>query len=257
MKHQTPTAPFSDSPSVLTNEQQYRTEIAQCPRLTKVQEQRLVDRARTGDPQAGEDLLMSLLSGVECIASRYSTGYAKLWKRLEYLDLIQEGNRAIVEKLTVALAKTNPCAYLLATAEGAIHRYCFQQRSSIRTPETEGVAPLLVESLDTPRFSDDGLALLDVLAGVPLSTETTREDSTILYQAINQAVDTLPMMQRTVVTRLYGLHDTPAEEIADLQRALYGNKRHKTASVHKRLALTALRRKLTPTFFASDEGGAA
>jgi hypothetical protein len=196
MKHQTTTAPSSDSPYVLTNEQQYRTEIAQCPRLTKVQEQRLVDRARTGDPQAGEDLLMSLLSGVECIASRYCTGYAKLWKRLEYLDLIQEGNRAIVEKLTVALAKTNPCAYLLATAEGAIHRYCFQQRTCIRTPETEGVAPLLVESLDTPRFSD-------------------------------------------------------------IQRVLYGNKRHKTASVHKRLALTALRRKLAPPFFASDEGGAA
>jgi len=256
MKHQTTTAPSSDSLYVLTNEQQYRREIAQCPRLTKAQEQRLVDRARTGDLQAGEDLLMGLLPGIECIASRYYTGYAKPWKRLEYLDLIQEGNRAIVEKLPGALEKTNPCAYLLATAEGAIHRYCFQQRTCIRTPETEGAVPLLVESLDTSRFSDDGLALLDVVAALSTSTDTTSEDPTP-YQAINQAVDTLPMMQRTVVTRLYGLHDTPAEEIASIQRALYGDKHHKTALVHKRLALTALRCKLAPTFFASDEGGAA
>jgi DNA-directed RNA polymerase specialized sigma24 family protein len=257
MKHQTTTAPSSDSPYGLTNEQRYRTEIAQCARLTKAQEQRLVDRARTGDPQVGEDLIMSLLSGVECIASRYYTGYAKLWKRLEYLDLIQESIRAIVEKLTVALEKANPCAYLLATAEGAIHRYCFQQRRSIGTPETDGVAPLLVESLDTPRFSDDDLALLDGVAALPTSTGTTKEDSIVLYQAIHQAVDTLPTMQRTVVTRLYGLPDTPAEELVDLQRVLDGNKRYKTASVHKRLALTALRRKLAPPFFVSDEGGAA
>ena len=251
MKHQTTTAPSADSPSVLTNEQQYRTEIARCPRLTEMQEHRLVDRARTGDPQAGEDLLMSLLSAVECIASRYYTGYAKPWKRLEYLDLIQEGNRAIVEKLPVALAKANPCAYLLATAEGAIHRYCFQQRTCIRTQETEGVALLLVEGLDTPRFSDDGQALFEVVAALSPSTDTTRED-TILYQAINQAVNTLPMMQRTVVTRLYGLHDTPAEEIGEIQRALYGNKRHKQVSIHKRLALSALRRKLAPTLFPKE-----
>ena len=62
-------------------------------------------------------------------------------------------------------------------------------------------------------------------------------------------------MQRTVLTRHFGLYDTFAEEIGAIQQDLYGNRRHKMASVHKRLALAALRRTLAPTYLQYCSGG--
>ena len=231
---------------VLTGEEQYRAELARCPHLTRKREQHLVDRARTGDAHAGEELVTGLLRGVECIASRYYNGYAKSWQRLEYLDLIQDSNLALVSNLVVALEQPNPCANLLAASRGAIQRYCYRNRSSIRTPETPGFSPVIVESLDIPLYNGEGQTLLDVLLDAAWGATSPASDERD-YTALHQAIDSLPTMQRTVTLRHYGLRDAPPEGMEAPNQVLYG-KQHKMGYVHRRLALARLRGMLAPAY---------
>jgi RNA polymerase primary sigma factor len=107
---------------VLTSVEQYRSEIACLPVLSRAEEAELVRRARLGERQAKDALLQSCLRYVAVVTNRY----ACYLQHEEYLDLVSVGNLAMVECLEKALTVDNPVAYLYGVAKLAVKSYAYR-----------------------------------------------------------------------------------------------------------------------------------
>ena len=157
---------------------------------------------------------------MECFAVSYFQTYSWASAHLEYLDLIGIGNEAMYTHLDRALATDHPYAYLLSSAYGAMRKYCWRYSSLIVTPATTGITPKPVKSLDAPLSETHTGTLADLLADQQHSRPAApRQDDHILHQAI----DALPPLQRTLITRLFGLHKAGiAQDIREISQELYG-----------------------------------
>ena len=147
---------LSNQDVVLTSVEQYLSEIASLPVLTRDEEADLVCRARLGDEQAKEALLHSCLRYVASVTSRYSC----YLEHEEYLDLVSIGNLAIVECLDKALTVDNPVAYLYGVAKLAIRSYCYTHSQLIT--QVRGRPMVWTDSLDAPLCNGKG-CLADLL----------------------------------------------------------------------------------------------
>jgi hypothetical protein len=123
-----------------------------------------------------------------------------------------------VEKVDRALQVDHVCAYLLTYAYSVIRKQCERYGASlIAKPQTIGIAQVRVSSLDVPLSHETTNMLGDVLAP-PDVTPASTYDCHALYQAI----DALPPDQRTLITRLFGLHEAGiAQDIREISQHLY------------------------------------
>jgi len=189
-----------ETQDVLTSEEQYRGITKRLPRLTREQEQDIVQRARTGDPAAREALIISCLNYVSAVAHRYK----RYLRHDEYLDLVGVGNLAVVEYLDKALVTGNPSGYLRSTAKYVMINYCCT-RANLIVRQTYN-EPIPTTSLDTPVFYN---TLADTKEPVVV---TQQPDYTFLYEAVEQ----LPRHIQDVLIKHYGLYGTRPESLYQL-----------------------------------------
>ena len=219
---------------VLSSVEQYCSEVARLPILTRCEEAELVRRARLGDVQAKEALLHSCLRYVASVTSRYSC----YLEHEEYLDLVSVGNLAIVECLEKALAVENPVAYLYGVAKLAIRSYCYTH-SQLMT-QVKGRPFVWVDSLDAPLCNGKG-CLADSMVAQEQAPKKEQSDFARLYDAINA----LTPKQRYVIMRFYGLDGDAPEPIASISRRLSPDNPKVTVARNRyNIAIRSLRRKL-------------
>ncbi len=175
--------------------------------LSDEHEQALIERARSGDQAARDELFLWLLSPVKRFAVRYYLAY--YWEASGSVspdDLVSEATVRMLERLPAALATSNPFAYLLKVAYGTIRKAMWLERSPIRTPYTLGERPLPVKSLDAPLDAESDETLLDVIQAfdAPSAAPSDEPDATPIYQAAAR----LSERERAVIAEHYGLYET-------------------------------------------------
>ncbi len=218
----------------LTSVEQYLSEIASLPVLSRGEEAELVRRARLGERQAKEELLQGCLRYVAAVTSRYSC----YLQHEEYLDLVSVGNLAIVECLEKALTVDNPVAYLYGVAKLAIRSYCYTH-SQLMT-QARGKPFVWVDSLDAP-FCDHQGCLADCLVAPEPVPMKEPSDFARLYAAINA----LTPKQQYVILRVFGLDGDAPESIASISRRLSPTNPKVTIARNRyNIAIRSLRRKL-------------
>ncbi len=219
-----------ETQEVLTNEEQYRSITKRLPRLTWQQEKDLVARARTGDPAAREDLIMSCLNYVGSLANRHK----QYLFHDEYLDLVGEGNLAVVAAFDTAILKENPCGYLRTVAKYTIIHYCYTRATLIVRPDHNGEA-IYIRSLDEKPYT------YDTLVRNPPVAVTKHPDYSFLYQALEK----LPKAYRDVLKKHFGLYDSQPESLYVLSRRKKANVKGTVFYNTKDRALRRLRKLLT------------
>lgn len=163
--------------------------------VTREQEDALLERARTGERQAREAILDSLMDRITYLARHYTRRYAWAAHRIEYDDLVSVGSLLVWEKMEHALRYECPMAYFLTALERAIARYCAQSCSLVRDEPT---VPII--SLDCPLGGTED-TLYDVIAAPLAETSKQPQDYLPLYQAI----DALPEKERLAILQGFQL----------------------------------------------------
>ncbi|MBV9690221.1 MAG: sigma-70 family RNA polymerase sigma factor [Ktedonobacteraceae bacterium] len=207
--------PFSqarlDNP--LLADKQYRQALAPLSYGSQEQEQAMVVRARAGEQQAREQIVLSLLPTVRAFAYRYRSLARAAEPRacqVDALDLVQVGNLIMVEKVEQALQAERPHAYLIGCAKSAIRTYCREYQSLVRRPSHAACDHMCwTESLEQPLCQDGDLSYADVLEQPTDVPEPPRD-----YEALYQAVRRLPTKQQEAVIRFCGLFEQPCEQRA-------------------------------------------
>lgn len=225
---------LSDQDVVLTSVEQYLSELASLPVLSRDDEAELVRRARLGDEQAKEALLHNCLRYIASVTSRYSC----YLEHEEYLDLVSIGNLAIVERLEKALTVENPVAYLYGVAKLAIRSYCYTHSQLIT--QVRGRPMVWTDSLDAPLCNGKG-CLADTLVAPKQAPKREQSEFAKLYAVI----DTLTPKQQYVILRFYGLDGDAPESMASISRRLStSNPKVTLARNRYNNAIMSLRRKL-------------
>ncbi len=234
---------------LLTVEQQYHHDIADIPRMTMEEEERLIVRARSGDTDAKEHIILSCLGYVQAVARKYTVMCAANGRHLvEYLDLIQVGNLTLVKCSDKALDHPSPFGYLKRAASGEIVKYCMKHGTSITCPSERGgkILPMKdVSSLEQPLTPEtQELTLADTLEAPPVVAQEEK-DYTMLYSTL----ETLTPKQRDVIVRHYGL-GCASEDLFTISCAIrhadgkpFKDSANEAYGPHKR-ALTTLQKQL-------------
>ena len=193
----------------------YAAEVARLPRLSFAQEQDLLLRARAGEREACQALIVSCL--------RYSLGKARGVYNLkqllhdDLLDLVQVASLAMLDDLDQALERENPVSYLRGIARRAIALYCSYRSSLVSKPTCftqkmfEKFGEVTVESLDAPLSSKGTVTRLEFVqapAADPaalLEEEARPEERRVRYAVLYDALETLSPRQRQVITLRFGL----------------------------------------------------
>jgi DNA-directed RNA polymerase sigma subunit (sigma70/sigma32) len=225
---------LSDQEFTLSSVEQYLSDIASLPVLSRDEEVELVRRACSGERQAKEALLQSCLRYVAFITSRYSC----YLEHEEYLDLVSVGNLALVERLEKALTVDNPVAYLYGVAKLAIRSYCYTNSQLIT--QVRGRPMVWTDSLDAPLCNHKG-CLADLLVAPEQTPKKEQSEFARLYAAIN----TLTPKPQYVILRFYGLDGDAPEPIASISRRLSPTNPKVTIARNRyNIAIRSLRRKL-------------
>ena len=192
----------------------FRYDVLRQPKLYKWPQEEvdaIVERAREGDQEARELLILSCLSFVFYRGWKYKDDI----RHDDPMDLVSIGNLAMVEVLDKALDADNPIKFLISQAAYAIQHYVFHLSPMIRRDKHRNeVTP--VTSLDAELGNSDLTyhQLLGVLD--PVEEEETDD---LLWGPLYQAIDKLTQKQRNVVKRHFGLDCAP-ESFGDIGRSM-------------------------------------
>ncbi len=203
---------------LLDSEQQYWKEISQFSRLTYEQECVLIDRAKTGDIQARNELICSLLPAVAIFAKRY----ACLASCTSFLDFCSTVSMELLSTFDNVLEKKDPYVYLLGVAKKVCWRYLKLQDPMIKNKtgyqdyDKENIPCC---SLDAP-LGEDGSQFTDILEDIPL--QSYQETSQEKYRPLYAAIQTLPEKQQAVILQYNGLCDKPQLTFVELEYELTG-----------------------------------
>ncbi|MBA2391418.1 MAG: sigma-70 family RNA polymerase sigma factor [Ktedonobacteraceae bacterium] len=227
------------------NTQHYSPTLAECaplPRLTPEQERALIERARAGE-DVRDQIILSLQRRIGALAAKY----ARPEEQEDHADLVNSANVALLKHYQRALKHPNPYAYLLRTAQSTMINYYHGYGEHTQRERV----PLL--SLDEPH-GENGAALTDLV-----STEHSLEHSSFLEGAtttfLRQTIATLPVKQRLVIERHYGIGRVP-EPLNGINDETSPTQPHSmNAFYHHKKALTALRIALAAQFPQFAEGG--
>jgi RNA polymerase sporulation-specific sigma factor len=224
----------NDNSDILTNWQQYRQEMIAHPRLTHAEEQVLVDRALQGDEQAKHEIVQACLGYVTRVAQKYGE-----LPHDDLLDLVAEGNLALVEYVDRALTKEKPFPYLMKVAASEIKHYVWY-RSSLISRNNDKYPMIYTESLDAP-INDNGTTLTDLLALLEEVGLMEPEPKKAQHDGLYQAVEQLTERQKYIVKRHFGMDGLGPETLGDISRRLSSNPAATLASVTLQEALKRLR----------------
>ncbi len=237
------------SGEILSNEQMYRRDISSQSRFTDERRDALLARAANHDPSARTAILENCLPIVASMARKHIvlTG-----THVEYLDLVQIGNLALVESYEQALSKDAPFAYLFGCVRFALFKYCRYHETSITTPKTRGVHPYHFASLDAPLNEESEHSLLDILPDTASDTEGSDPDYT---EPLQQAVATLPQRERLIVEHYYGLGEIAPKAFGDINRLLSPEHPQKgNANYYHGRAMIKLRQSITLAWHQTEAG---
>ncbi len=215
-----------ETQDVLTNEEQYRGITKGLPRFTRAEEAMLIAQARAGDNNAREQIIVGCLNYVGNLANWYK----QYLFHDEYLDLVGEGNLAVVESFDTALLKENPCGYLRGVAKYTIIQYCYTRVNLIVRPK-KTAETVYTTSLDEKPYTYDRLA-----CRAPATVTKVRD-----YSCLYAALEKLPQTYREVLVKHFGLYDSQPESLYALSRNTKGNVKGTLAYNTKDRALRRLR----------------
>jgi hypothetical protein len=181
-------------------------------------EKELVHQALAGNAEARQTIVMEMQNYIQYWARRLTRTYGWASSRIEYLELISEGNLAVMERLDCALRDKETYArpYLAAIAKYAMKRFCKRYASLISQPEDTDEPHTRVSSLNMPLRNEADRTVEDLLAG-PAVVLTTQEDrSTLPSITLASALSLLTQQYQSVLTRWYGLGDSPQESAKEI-----------------------------------------
>jgi RNA polymerase sigma factor (sigma-70 family) len=214
----------------------------------------LLARARAGDEQAREDLILSLQPRLHSLAWRYLRQQnARQEHLVDAMDLVNSANVALLECLSYALWLDNPLAYMLKSIRYGMLDCINGRNGTVRThPSQDRFA---VVSLD--RYLDDDKAAVLLLQSEQTAVASSQTQT---YLLLYQAIANLPEKQREVILRRYGLSGFTPESVNAIGRSFPARKetirrsRHpRNAYYHNRRAILALREALAPLYQPSEE----
>ncbi len=223
---------------ILTNWQQYRCEMSEHRRLTDAEEQALIKRALQGDEQAKHEIVQSCLWYVARVAQKYVD-----LPHDDVLDLVAEGNLALVEHIDRALSKANPFAYLMKVAALEIKHYVWYESHLIRRTDDRYPA-IAVRSLDAPLTEKSNATLIEFLAMQPEEEIEPEPEHKKIYDELYQAIEQLAERQKYVVKRHYGMDGFGPESLGDISRRFSSNPSASLGSITLQGALKRLRKHL-------------
>jgi DNA-directed RNA polymerase sigma subunit (sigma70/sigma32) len=228
---------------LLTNEQQYKKEISQFPRLTNEDEQVLIERARKGEEHAKEELISAQLISLFFLAVRY----ARIAQTMEVLDFCQEASLAMLQCFEKALQKDNPASYLYRVGKNAMWSLCHLRDTLIskssRDVEQETYQ---MDSLDYPFPQDQECCWEDFLESETRLPEVS--DGQDSFPSLYASLEKLTPSQRFVIERHYGLFDHPCLTLVEIGKTFPGEGEehhvYKRIASHKERALLALKQRI-------------
>jgi RNA polymerase sigma factor (sigma-70 family) len=187
----------------------FRHDVLNQPKVNlwpKEEQEALFEKARRGDKEARELLLLSCLSFIFYRGWRYKDEI----RHDDPMDLVSIGNVAMVEALDKALYADKPIKYLISQGAYAIAHYVFHdspmiKRDAYRNMVTP-VTSLDAESSQTELTYNDVLGMTDEV-DLYLDREEAQDEP---YAELYQALEHLTEKQRYVVTKYFGLDDAPA-----------------------------------------------
>ncbi len=196
---------------ILSNLEQYVSDVWQTKRLSREQEARIVEQARNGDQKAKHALIESCLGYV----LRFAQIYQVYLEHDDVLDLVQIGNLAMTKGVDRALAIDNPGAYLHGIAKRAIRRYIRYHSSliSLTKRDLPGADDPTVMSLDTLTKDHDGEETIPF--AIP-EHQTPQETDQERLHKVREALDTLTDKQREVIEMRHGFHNQGAFKLVDI-----------------------------------------
>jgi len=241
----------------------YINELKEYHRPSLQYELDLEERARRGDEQAKHELIELTLHYTAKVAATFVATYGPFLHHDSYMDLVQEGNLAVLTTLEKALQAAQPGnvrAYLCGTAKRIIRSYCVYKSGMIQIPRGNDkyIGKYHVESLDAPH-GDTELTYQDVLAAVNKVEREIEKNADkkadASYKAQNmplrESLGTLTEKQRYVVERYYGLDGAEPETLRAISRRQ--GVTLSTAAVHLQVAKKKLRKQLQqPLIEAQD-----
>jgi hypothetical protein len=174
-----------------------------------LEQNKVIERARSGDSQSRESIITCCLPYVLTIAKSYSLAH-----NIEFEELVGVGNLELVEKLDIALTKRNAYSYLKAIIKRSLYFYCL-------------------------RNSHDW-ELLDIDQSLE-PIQPIERDYTFLYDAVSS----LPVHLRCVVEAHYGLGDIPKQSLYELSLVTSANPKGSILYCRLRQAHKHLRTVLT------------
>jgi RNA polymerase sigma factor (sigma-70 family) len=193
---------------ILTNEEQYNSELQRFPHLTLDEQRVLESLAREGDKQARERIIMECMHFVEMMARRYSTTYVLAD---DYLDIVQVGNLALVEHIDRALSSEVPTSYLCGIARNLIRIYCVYRSRIIALPTNRAVPQDIPQTISLDRLLESGDETVMEVSALLTSLETDLEPEDeqpfgTLFAPLKEAMKTLTEKQREIITQYDGEH---------------------------------------------------
>ncbi len=203
----------------------YFNDLQGFPDLPMSRKLELEHLARQGDEQAKRELIESALRYVAHVAAFYASAYGPFLRHDSYLDLVQEGNLALVEAFERALKAKSISGYLRGTAKIVIRRYCLYRSGLFRVPtHPEWIARAhSIESLDA-MIGDTELKYSDVMAilsDIEEDEQSTSHTYQALYDPLRQLLaSSLTEKQREVVVRYYGFDGQEPETLYAISKRL-------------------------------------
>ncbi|HLZ62555.1 MAG TPA: hypothetical protein VKR06_36880 [Ktedonosporobacter sp.] len=199
----------------------YAAEVARLPRLSRQEQEVLIVRARQGDSEAREALI------VDCL--HHVLGKARMIYNERYLDhddlldLIQVASLEMVAQFDRALSKGGPAAYLRGIARSAILQYCTYHSGMIQKPHYSLAAlakmdphPATVESLDRPLYRDSKRIRVELIEMPPQLPVPDEKYQRRRFAPLYQGVKKLSRRQQSTLIQLYGLYGQPRKAPDDI-----------------------------------------
>ncbi len=196
----------------------YHAEVERLARFSREEQEALVARARQGQAEARQLLLLNCLRWTLLCARRIYHERRPL--HVDMLDLAAEANVKMVEKVDKALSASDPVAYLMTIAANEIRVCCTYRAPLIQRPAWFSRQDLaacalflppverLDESYHTAGHSEQPL-IAPALDLVTQAQQDCRDQTR--FAPLYHALEHLSPTQRATTIRLYGLGGQPAE----------------------------------------------
>lgn len=202
----------------------YRADLRRYPRLSPDEIEPLLAACRTGDKEAKDTVLCSILGNICWYAARLQD------KRTPFMELVSVGNAVLVEHFDEALHLPNPIGYLKKFAYGEIIDFCRRLNHTVTIPTGPGHKPLhMLYILDD--FTADEFDIAEEVV------QSCQDDHAPLYAALASLTSANALL---LILRLFGLCEHEQESLTviaggDSTTQAYNRKRTMKQSVLKLL----------------------